>query len=1800
MTTKKETARAAGAALAPAEAAALQQTNAVARGALATAPLRPQAWQYDDFAQRGEQAGLTEVIGAAMNDTRMTSWRWLDDIINGPSTDEDAADVAGGWSYTNVQDQVESMYTSWEDIEYLRENATGPRAMAAAMARLEERKYQNRVYAEAGTFTTVVGSLAAGITDPTALVTGMAVNAAVFRGALGVERAIRAGKAGRAVGIVAAEGAIGELAFTYIQDQYGEVMGIDDYVTGAAFGAAAGLAFSRGTYRKAAEQAALNDLANIADNVVRDTNVPPEVHADRVLRDADQPVDDTRQVIPRDLQDEIARQDVGEVEPTVADVPTTPVTPEPVEPPPVEVIEDVPVPTTQDLLDPAAVVRVADEFVALGDPVSAYRLLSDFIEQSDLEPDQMTEVMEAWVRAGDSRTTVGADDVAARDADDAARAIIDGERLRVVPTGNDGRLLISTLGIGPEQIAYNKKAIASKKATATRKGNGWVEMTADKALDYAMNSTQPVWDHLRPLMTLLAQNTEALRNMKFTLASGNVRGASYAGGDIVSGTGMVNKNDLQGTFDYMNQWSADVVVHEMVHSFTSNILRAAENPRARNQLSPQVLRAVEALENGLVAYRAELEARGLPTVGERGTAYGAKNVHEFVAMAMTDLDTQRILVEMPASPAWGGRFGTMMQQVIGMVRKIVGAHAEGSRLDEVHAAFDTLFRAYDDMAVHMRGGVPQTKGRPAPALGSAYEVSKPLWDDPAWVQQRDKTFSRNNPATDMWVQQVTDRRMLNAAQVNKLPAKTAVLGRLREERYRFVTDAVESLRKKWLPDSAIVLGDKMPSNRQGANGVINTIGDNHVIGLNLDNGASPVEVLRTAIHEIGHAIFHTHAREVDPAILARMKGDFNEFVTSVYNNDPDAVNRRFSVTSINRRNIGPGKGLKSNEYALNFDEFTAEQFVKFIESRLDTPKAAGLVEKAAKFLKSLFRTMQGVLDDSRANGWLRPTDSFESFFLDILRQQESRLGAVVKENAAAVNPVAVVGTRRRFAGRMYEHARDYVSRNPIDMARLRVITAKIGGLSDGLRLAGSNNPILQMVAGIVTETTTGAAGRGATVAIRKEMLRTRLTGNSILDYNRAYEEWGKRNGRTLWNDVVAGDKRREFDRAVYMEILRRRDPENTTVPPGDPAVMRAAQAMEDLFGRALKAQKDASVLGADRLPEDSIGYVPQALDGRKLAEATPQELGELVTVLAQQFENNLGWSRKFAGEFADFYVQRARNRAMNPTAKDFAATAQDNLNVIRDSLMEMGEQTRDPALRQEAERNVRGMGQTKKRLRIDLLADLPGGKKVLDFYEDNPLYLSRRYINRTSGVIALTEGGIPGDVGVKNLRDALSFHDNPGEAATREELAAFDRVMADILGMPVPGEVISHNASALRLLTSLQRLGGMAWTQAGEFVNAVHHLGLAHTLAAIPAIPRMFGEVGRIKKGQDPRNHILTSIETWGGEFGAHAYKMQMPLDPPDNRLTEYVDNDRLIDRLLRAGNFAQAKVSGFRALMAVQHRMVAEQIVMKAARYLRQDTPQADRWLADMGITDELLGHMKLHLPQVAQWDRAGKLVGFDLNGLPNAQAKDQFVQAIHRGVGQIIQGHFVGETGAWAHNDYLKMLLQLRTFGLVAAEKQWGRAVAVTGSGAQGYATAGFLLMAQTAMVMPLIAARVYAASLGREDQEEFIQQQLHPVALVRSAMNYTSLSGLLGDTLDVLVGLSGGVVEAAGGDRKVVEESLGGRAGASSGVASVIPALGSIDAAAKVVTGRSSVYGALKQLPMSNLPFVVPVINLFREED
>lgn len=759
------------------------------------------------------------------------------------------------------------------------------------------------------------------------------------------------------------------------------------------------------------------------------------------------------------------------------------------------------------------------------------------------------------------------------------------------------------------------------------------------------------------------------------------------------------------------------------------------------------------------------------------------------------------------------------------------------------------------------------------------------------------------------------------------------------------------------------------------------------------------------------------------------------------------------------------------------------------------------------------------------------------------------------------------GTERKMLGELAARAEGWAAANPVDPERINSILARVPWLaSSGLQLARSENPVARMIAGVLLESTTGASGRRRTAAINKTM-RERVYMEDLVGYETAYKQWRKQEGGSAYRDVLGSDHRSRFDRLVAAERENRR----LEVPSDSPASVRAASDHLDAgYGRMREDQQRVGTIGAERLGKNSVGYVHRTLSAKWVMQANNAEITALSNKLAEQLK--VGWDdAQFARQIATRYVERARTTAYGGTAVPANLASPEAASVLRDVLRSMS--VADSDIERAMGRFSRGgASHTKGRLDLDLSEniDLPDGTSfsMMNAFETDQASLYMQYARRVSGDVALTQYGIMGDQGLKVIRKALEYGPD-GKRATADEMHAFDQIAAEFYGRPLEGTGNKHLGN-LRMLTAASRLGGMAFTQFAEMANSVALLGVSGALKNVAAMP---GLVADVAKGRPSK--LLESIELIGGPLGQD-HRVVFPFQEPNDIKVYGRDSLNAFDRMVRAGSNAMPWLSGWHMVHAAQVRGISEQIVHKSMRYINGGAESEA--LTSMGMSADLAARLKKDLPNIATFDKDGALTSLDLTRATDHAAAAEFVQAVHRGGKQIIQGTYIGETGKWAHSDLLRMMVQFRSFSLTSMEKQWTRQRADSGT-----AKAFGLLMGQMAFALPIHLSRVAINSSGREDKEAYLETQLHPAMLARAVLNYTSISGLSGDVLDAGSSLAG-------------FEATGVRSGNSSALGN-IPALGYIESGAKAVKQRDA-REAIRMLPGGNLPFLTPVVNTLTE--
>lgn len=1067
-----------------------------------------------------------------------------------------------------------------------------------------------------------------------------------------------------------------------------------------------------------------------------------------------------------------------------------------------------------------------------------------------------------------------------------------------------------------------------------------------------------------------------------------------------------------------------------------------------------------------------------------------------------------------------------------------------------------------------------------------------------------------------------------------------------------MAESIEKLRAQLIPDVAIHIarGDEyLTGNTLGVHALVKP--GVSTIALRPNSGAL------TAVHELGHAVFAHKLAALPPEKQAAMRAAWQEW-REIYvtpGKAQEAALRRSPVSRASMTNPmrpdgttelpyaaqaakgafpealldvwdrawpnDPTSAEQYGRYFANFDEYSAEQFVKYVEAQtLKTgDKVLSVPQQVIQAISFFIQQALELFGLAKRNKLIEPDAPFGEFFDDlIMGNVEKKLPefnggplqamAVPAKPAEVVNelmtdpdairfgltalPVKTAAERKQAQAilALHKQAAAWAERNPMDEAwNKRVQNLADNNLfnvaSTGLLMLKSPSPLVRMIASELLEDASGVAGkRQATAAISKYMTERFMLGNAINDVQSAYSFWkvGKPGG--LRDDLVGGNNWAQFNREVASEIEARRLAKGPVSQ--DANIKAAADSLEAAYQRTANAQREAQTLGADGLPESSVGYMPHRMSPKAVIALTNEQSRILHEALTDQFVTIEGWDATFADGLASSYMKRVRDRATGDYGSNIGGGNPSTNSLVEEALrgMDLPEAT----IKAHMDRFTKGAANfTKGRIELDLnrvYRTEAGDFRLLDIFETNQLELLRSQAGRASGEVALTKFGVRGKPGLKLLRDAIAYGEDGKRAGVRES-EAFDQMAAEFLNEPFGTQAGKFMERAMAANT-LVRLGGIVFNQIAESVNGIVHVGASRALSSVASIPRLRGEIKDLAAGKAVDNPFLSSIELAGGaEFGTDAYKIVMPFDSPDHAFPTYgQDTLTLTDRLLRGGGYLQAKLSGWRMIHSAQQRGMAEQIVHKMARYLREG--KDDVALQQFGITDEVRQALRAELPQVATFDASGNLVRFDVTKISDVNIREQVIQAVWRGTSQIIQGTYIGERGKWAHDGWMKMLTQFRTFSITSMEKQWGRQ-----RNSRGGAAAWGLLLGSMSIAAPVYMARVYANSIGRPDQEEFLEERLQPAAIARATLNYVAMSGMAGDFIDLTSSLlpEGLGVKPTGGRAGVETEFVGNY---------VLPASSLVNDIWKYAQSPMEIDDAARVLPMSRLPYLVPFANATKD--
>ena len=782
--------------------------------------------------------------------------------------------------------------------------------------------------------------------------------------------------------------------------------------------------------------------------------------------------------------------------------------------------------------------------------------------------------------------------------------------------------------------------------------------------------------------------------------------------------------------------------------------------------------------------------------------------------------------------------------------------------------------------------------------------------------------------------------------------------------------------------------------------------------------------------------------------------------------------------------------------------------------------------------------------------------------------------------------------------KLYHDATAWVAKNARNEDAIKTLMDNkyLNMATPGTLIAKEDNVVARWVSAKLLEQTMGAHGRGSNAAIGKAVKMQSYIGSFVNDFDLAYVAWrNSKVGNALAgtkDDVLTQKLQREFNRAVFMEVeARGLTPDRLTT---DPHVKAAADSYEKHMELTRREQIRAKTPGFAGLPESSIGYVTHLIDAEKIKAMGNDGLNAMHQALKDQFQNWLeDMDEAFADKVAGIYLRNALDRANGISNIPAEVRNMHASEFVKDAMKKAG-MTDEEIAKATSRLSYGAASHTKARLKIDTLKEYTAqdGTKfqLADLYRHDMRDILRGYASRVSGEVALTENGVAGSAGLHLIRQALAA--DPNFKASQ----AVDQVFSELLGRPVNAQAENMFLNGVMEYTSLTNMGWMGFMQVGEYIHSAVTLGLGNTLHAMGAIPRLKSEIHAILRGEKVENSLLSSIELrgGGGEFGTDGYRMISGFDTTA-RHEEYTSTGSAgpVTRLLHKAGYVLGVVTMNRMFHAVQKRGIAEQIVLRAGKELRDG--KLSVILKDMGFNDDLAAKIKDDLDAAFTF-KNGRVESFDITKFKSLEAQEAFLQTVHRGVSQTIQGTFIGERGWWTHTNLGRFATQFRNFPITSMEKQWGRLTAAYGGGAGGIMAATGMIVAAAGLALPMYAARVAVNAANRPDADEYIENAMTPSEIAKNVMNYIAITGMMQDFLQLVTTTAGAVND----DFKmwVPEQGRGGAPNKTT-IDGLIPGLSSMNRVLALPGQLNDPHKIAKVLPYNNLPWFTPMVNALRAD-
>lgn len=416
---------------------------------------------------------------------------------------------------------------------------------------------------------------------------------------------------------------------------------------------------------------------------------------------------------------------------------------------------------------------------------------------------------------------------------------------------------------------------------------------------------------------------------------------------------------------------------------------------------------------------------------------------------------------------------------------------------------------------------------------------------------------------------------------------------------------------------------------------------------------------------------------------------------------------------------------------------------------------------------------------------------------------------------------------------------------------------------------------------------------------------------------------------------------------------------------------------------------------------------------------------------------------------------------------------------------------------------------------------------IEDMIENNAAELMEIYVKQVSGAAAMTEvfRVISRETGVEvNTWEKLSsllredmVKNKVKKGKINKDLERLDVVRKAIMGQRIGNDTpFAGWLRSFRLMNHLRISGQFGFAQVPEFGIAVGSSGFTAMLQQMPTLARIFSKA----KNGELSDSLLEELQTiWGLGTSRSVDQVTARFDQGE-ALVEFGGGN--LERTLRRGARLANDLSLMAPIHIMQKLMVGSLAAQKFANIAWSGRSLSKKRLASLGLTPELAERISGQIRTHGAFEPAligKKIVKTNVNVWKDLEAASAFITAMDRWSTKTIQQVDIGNMALWMTEDMGRMIMQYRSFTVVAWEKQFLHRLDMHDWQAFVEMTSAMMFAAVGYSVQQTLLAQ------GREDKKEFLAKKLTTEEIIKTAFLRAGWSTFAPEAIDQINRLAGG---------------------------------------------------------------------------